>query len=69
MPKKKEAVKKLRITLVKSAIGYSEKHKATIRALGLRHLNQSVEQVDSPVVRGMLMKVNHLVKVEEQEVQ
>jgi len=69
MPKKKEAVKKLRITLVKSAIGYSEKHKATIRALGLHRLNQSVEQVDSPVVRGMLMKVNHLVKVEEQEVQ
>lgn len=69
MPKKKEAVKKLRITLVKSVIGYSEKHKGTIRALGLRHLNQSVEQVDSPVVRGMLMKVNHLVKVEEQEVQ
>jgi large subunit ribosomal protein L30 len=69
MPKKKEAVKKLRITLIKSAIGYSEKHKATIRALGLHRLNQSVEQVDSPVVRGMLMKVNHLVKVEEQEVQ
>ncbi len=69
MPKKKEAMKKLRITLVKSVIGYSEKHKATVRALGLHHLNQSVEQVDSPVLRGMLMKVNHLVKVEEQEVQ
>ena len=69
MPKKKESVKKLRITLVKSAIGYSVKHKATIRALGLHRMNQTVEQVDSPVVRGMLMKVNHLVKVEEQEVQ
>ena len=69
MPKKKESVKKLRITLVKSAIGYSEKHKGTIRALGLHRMNQTVEQVDSPVVRGMLMKVNHLVKVEEQEVQ
>jgi large subunit ribosomal protein L30 len=69
MPKKKESVKKLRITLIKSVIGNSEKHKATVRALGLRHLNQSVEQVDSPVVRGMLMKINHLVKVEEQEVQ
>ena len=67
MPKKKETVKKLRITLVKSAIGYSEKHKATIRALGLRHMNQTVEQEDNPVIRGMLMKVNHLVKVEEQE--
>ena len=68
MPKKKDAVKKLRITLVKSAIGYSERHKATIRALGLHHLNETVEQADTPVVRGMLMKVNHLVKVEEQEV-
>lgn len=68
MAKKKETVKKLQITLVKSAIGYSVKHKATIRALGLRRLNQTVEQVDSPVVRGMLMKVNHLVTVVEQEV-
>jgi large subunit ribosomal protein L30 len=68
MAKKKESVKKLQITLVKSAIGYSVKHKATIRALGLRRMNQTVEQVDSPVVRGMLMKVNHLVTVVEQEV-
>jgi len=68
MPKKKEAAKMLQITLVKSAIGYSEKHKATIRALGLRRINQTVEQADTPVIRGMLMKVNHLVKVEEQEV-
>lgn len=67
MAKKKEIVKKLQITLVKSAIGYSVKHKATIRALGLRRMNQTVEQVDSPVVRGMLMKVNHLVTVVEQE--
>lgn len=68
MAKKKETQKKLQITLVKSAIGYSVKHKATIRALGLRRMNQTVEQVDSPVVRGMLMKVNHLVTVVEQEV-
>mgnify|MGYP001767130732 FL=1 len=68
MPKKKEAAKMLQITLIKSAIGYSEKHKATIRALGLRRINQTVEQADTPVIRGMLMKVNHLVKVEEQEV-
>ena len=68
MAKKKETTKKLRITLVKSAIGYSERHKGTIRALGLRRMNQTVEHVDSPVVRGMLMKVNHLVRVEEQEV-
>ncbi len=69
MPKKKEVAKKLSITLVKSPIGYSERHKGTIRALGLRHMNQTVEQVDSPTLRGMLLKVNHLVKVEEQEVQ
>ena len=57
--------KKLRITYVKSAIGYSVRHKATIRALGLRKLNQSVTHTDSPVLRGMLLKVNHLVKIEE----
>lgn len=67
MPKKKDVVKMIRITLVKSAIGYSVKHKATIRALGLHRMNETVEHVDSPVVRGMLLKVNHLVKVEEQE--
>jgi large subunit ribosomal protein L30 len=66
MAKKKQPEKKLKITLVKSAIGYSERHKATVRALGLRKLNQSVEHVDSPVVRGMLAKVNHLVTIEEQ---
>ena len=64
---KKETVKSLRITLVKSAIGYSVKHKATIRALGLHHINDTVEHLDTPVVRGMLLNVNHLVKVEEQE--
>ncbi len=55
----------LRITLVKSPIGYTKRHKATIRALGLRRMHQTVEQVDSPTLRGMLYKVNHLVKVEE----
>jgi large subunit ribosomal protein L30 len=57
--------KKLRITYVKSAIGYSVRHKDTIRSLGLHRLNQTVIRDDSPVVRGMLAKVNHLVKVEE----
>jgi large subunit ribosomal protein L30 len=67
MPKKAAAKKKmLRITLVKSAIGYSERHKATVRALGLRKMNQSVVQEDNPTIRGMLSKVNHLVLVEEQ---
>ena len=61
--KKKEKV--LRITLVKSPIGYSERHKATVRALGLRRMHQTVEQVDSPTLRGMLYKVNHLIEIEE----
>lgn len=64
--KKTETRKMLRITLVKSSIGYSEEHKATVRALGLRRMNQSVLHVDTPVVRGMLRKVNHLVLIEEQ---
>lgn len=60
------APKMVSITLVKSAIGYSVRHKATLRALGLRRLHQTVEQVDTPSLRGMLAKVNHLVVVEEQ---
>ncbi len=67
MPKKKtETRKMLRITLVKSSIGYSEQHKATIRALGLRRMNQSVVHADTPALQGMLRKVNHLVLIEEQ---
>lgn len=57
--------KKLRITLVRSPIGYSKRHKATVRALGLRRLHMTVEQPDVPSVRGMLLKVGHLVEVEE----
>ena len=69
MPKKKAApvVKMLKITLVRSAIGYSIRHKATVRALGFHRLNESVVHPDSPTLRGMLSKVNHLVKIEEQE--
>lgn len=57
--------KKLKITLVRSVIGNTKRHKATIRALGLRRINETVIQVDSPVLQGMLRKVNHLVSVEE----
>ncbi len=67
MPKKKTDAKMLRITYVKSTIGYSKNHKATMRALGLRHLNQTVEQLDGPALRGMLSKVAHLVRIEEQD--
>ena len=56
---------KLRITWVKSSIGYSRRQKGTIRALGLRRLGDVVEQADSPVIRGMIDKVSHLVEVEE----
>jgi large subunit ribosomal protein L30 len=57
--------KKLRITLVKSAIGYPTKQRGTIRALGLRRLRQSVVKDDSASIRGMIEKVNHLIEVEE----
>ena len=63
----KKTEKKLRITQVKSAIGYSEKHKDTLRALGFHRIGQTVEQVDTPALQGMLRKVNHLIKIEEQE--
>ena len=58
---------KLRITWVKSSIGYSRRQKGTVRALGLRRLGDVVEQADTPVIRGMIDKVSHLVQVEEIE--
>ncbi|MBN1146487.1 MAG: 50S ribosomal protein L30 [Anaerolineales bacterium] len=57
--------KVVRVTLVRSPIGYPERQKRTVRALGLRRMNQIVEHVDSPTLRGMLDKVSHLVEVEE----
>ncbi len=66
MPSKKASKEKiLRITLVRSAVGYSKEHKATVRALGFKRLHQTVEQADTPTLRGMLYKVAHLVEVEE----
>ena len=61
MAKKKE----IKITLVKSPIGYNERQKGTVRALGLRKMNQTVTHVDSDVIRGMIAKVSHMLKVEE----
>lgn len=55
----------LKITYVKSSIGYAKDQKATVRSLGLRKLHQSVMQQDTPAIRGMAFKVRHLVKVEE----
>lgn len=62
---KKKSAKVLQITLKRSPIGYSKRQKGTIRALGLRRMNQTVEHEDTPVVRGMIAKVSHLVAVEE----
>ena len=59
--------KRLRITWLKSSIGYSQRQKDTIRTLGLRRLRDRVEREDSPSLRGMVHKVSHLVKVEEIE--
>ena len=61
----KKKQKMLRITLTKSPIGYSERQKRTVRALGLKKLNQTVEQPKNPAISGMITKVAHLVTVEE----
>ena len=55
----------LNITLVKSAIGYKKDQMRTLKALGLRRMNQCVTHQDSGSIRGMINKVRHLVKVEE----
>jgi large subunit ribosomal protein L30 len=64
MAKKAEG-KTIKVTLVRSPIGYPEPQKATVRALGLRRLHQTVEHQDTPAVRGMLAKVIHMIRVEE----
>lgn len=56
---------KLKITQIKSVIGTKQDQKATVRALGLKRINDTVEQEDTATVRGMVFKVRHLVKVEE----
>ena len=65
MPRRKKVTRKVRLTYIKSAIGYSRRQKGTIRALGLRRLGDVVEHEDTSVVRGMVDKVRHLVQVEE----
>lgn len=55
----------LKITLVRSPIGYSKRQKRTVEALGLRRMNQSVIKPDNPAIRGMVRKISHLVAVEE----
>ena len=65
MPKKVTSGKTLRVTLVRSAIGYPKGQKATVRALGFHRLHQTVEHKDTPALRGMLNKIIHLLKIEE----
>lgn len=62
---KKAEPKMLRVTLVKSPIGYPEPQKRTVRALGLRRMHQTVEHADTPALRGMLQSIVHMIKIEE----
>ncbi len=57
---------KLEITLTRSVIGRPQDQRETVKALGLRKVNQTVEQQDNPAIRGMINKVSHLVTVKEQ---
>jgi len=60
---------KLKITLVRSTIGAIPKHRKTVKAMGLRKLNKTVVMPDNPAVMGMIHQVQHLVKVEEVQVE
>tara|TARA_B100000315_G_C14179504_1_gene408239 strand:+ start:136 stop:324 length:189 start_codon:yes stop_codon:yes gene_type:complete len=57
--------KKVKITQIKSAIGYRHQAKDTLKALGIKRMNGSVIKVDSPSIRGMITSINHLLKVED----
>jgi large subunit ribosomal protein L30 len=59
------AAKRLKVTQVRSQIGQSERHRGTLRALGLGRIGRTVEHAESPQLAGMLRKVRHLVRVEE----
>lgn len=63
MPKQKNGT--LKITLVRSPIGRQKTQKATVKALGISKLNQTVEKEDTPAIRGMIESISHLVSVEE----
>ena len=64
MAKAKTGGKTLKVTLVRSPIGTKHLHRMSVRGLGLRRLHQTVELEDTPAVRGMIDKVNYLVKCE-----
>lgn len=65
MPSNKNENKAVFVTLVRSPIGYTKDQKQTVLALGLRRMHQTIEHQDTPALRGMIRKVEHLVKVEE----
>ena len=65
MPKNKNENKTVFVTLVRSPIGYTKDQKQTVLALGLRKMHQTIEHRDTPALRGMIRKVEHLVQVEE----
>ena len=65
MPEQETGDKTVRVTLVRSPIGYTKDQKKTVLALGLRRMHQTVEHQDNPAVRGMIRKVIHLLQVEE----
>ncbi len=62
--KKSADAKRLKITLVRSTIGFDRKQAAVVESMGLRRLNHSVELADTPATRGMILKVRHLVEVQ-----
>lgn len=64
MAKAKKAAGTVKVTQIKSIIGRIESHRACVRGLGLRRMHQTVELQDTPAVRGMINKVNYLLKVE-----
>ena len=63
--KKNSEARKVRITLVKSPIGFDRTQAATVQGMGLRRIGHSVDLVDTPATRGMILKVRHLVTVQE----
>jgi len=57
-------MKKIKVTLLRSVAGIKKTHRATVRGLGLKKINQAVELADTPAVRGMINKVNYLVRID-----
>jgi large subunit ribosomal protein L30 len=64
----REATKTIQVKLVRSPIGYEKSQKETVKALGLKRMHQVVEHKDTPVIRGMINKVQHLVSVTDESV-